>query len=262
MDDDVPGMEKRMSLGDHISELRQRLIICLVAVGVILLGAMFFWVRLWHLALMPLQWTAAITGMPMAKLVTFRWDGPLDGFIAVLRIDLLFTLVLTLPLIIYEIWAFVAPGLTVRERKGIVTIFVAGSGLFLLGAAIAFRFAAPMGMRFLIWFNSTLENSSNLWTGKQYIAFLTMVCLGFGMAFETPLVMMALARVGLITPDGIVRYWRHAMLAMVVLGAVLTPPDPFTQILLASILAVLFFAGYLLARWVTPVYGKHGDEIP
>ena len=89
-----------------------------------------------------------------------------------------------------------------------------------------------------------------------------MACLGFGVAFETPLVMMALAKVGLITPAGIIKYWRHAMLAMVVLGAILTPPDPFTQILLASILVVLFFIGYLLACWVSPGYGKQDSEMP
>jgi sec-independent protein translocase protein TatC len=84
----------------------------------------------------------------------------------------------------------------------------------------------------------------------EYFGFLTMACFGFGVCFETPLVMLALAWAGLITPEGVIKYWRHAVLTMVVLGAVFTPPDPVTQIMLASMMAGLFFLGYWLMKLV------------
>jgi len=249
-DDEVVG-EKRMSLAEHLIELRRRILVCLFAFGTIFLLGLFFYQHLWAAVRLPLVWAAEMSGKDPKTMVPFQWLGPMEGFVAVLRVDLMVTFILIAPVIAYEIWAFIVPGLTRRERRAIVLIFTAGSGLFLTGVFVAFRFASVIGMSFLVLFNQTLEGTTDAWTGELYLNFLAMVCVGFGIGFETPLVMMALAWVCLITPAGILRYWRHAVLLMVFLGAIFTPPDPFTQIMLASIMIALYFLGYLLARCVS-----------
>jgi sec-independent protein translocase protein TatC len=238
--------ERRMSLGEHIDELRLRLIRCIAAFGICFFVGIFAYPWLWRMVRWPLTWAGEWTGQTAEQLVTFQWLGPMDGFTLVLRIDLILSVMIALPVIIRETWGFVSPGLTRREQRGVLAIFTAGSVLFTVGAAIAFRWATGIGMQFLIWFNNTLEGSVNQWTPEYYLSFLTMVCLGFGIAFETPLVMMALAWVGLITPEGIARYWRHAIMGAVIIGAIFTPPDPFSQIILATLLLALYFLGYLL----------------
>lgn len=131
-------------------------------------------------------------------------------------------------------------------------ILTFGTGMFFLGVAIAFFHAVPLGLQFLVRFNQTLPGATTMYTMQEYTSFVTMACLGFGVAFETPLVMMALARVRLIHPRGILRAWKHVILGALVAGAVLTPPDPVTQLLLAGILLLLFMLGYGLAWWVYP----------
>ncbi len=254
---------KRMSLGDHLAELRQRLIVSLLAFGAVFLLGMVLYPWLWEAVRLPLAWAPAVDGRPLPEIVQFQWPGPLEGFLTILKIDVLFTIVMTFPFLAYQVWLFVVPGLTRQERRALRAILSVGSLLFFLGVFVAFRYATGLGMRFLVEFNQSLAGSSDQWRGDYYLGFLTMVCLGFGIGFETPLVMLALARVGLITPESILHYWRHALLGMVVLGAIFTPPDPFTQILLALIMTCLFFLGYLLARWfgagpIAP--GEAGDS--
>ena len=235
-----------MSLGDHLTELSRRLWVCVLAFLAVFIGGMFFYQELWSAIRLPLRWAAASLGKPVEEYVHFQWLGPLDPFLAMARVTLFGGFLLVLPILVYELWMFVAPGLTRRERQALVTIFTAGSGLFLLGVAVAFFLALPVGLQWLLWFSGTLEGAVNQWTLDYYLGFVTLVCVGFGLAFETPLVMYALARVGLIGPQGLRRYWRHAILLIVVLAAIFTPPDPFTQIILASFLLVLYGIGYLL----------------
>jgi sec-independent protein translocase protein TatC len=240
--------EARMSIGDHLAELRVRLAICVGVFALAFFCGFIFYREMWDIIRLPIIWTAGQMGKEPGDLIRFQGLGPIQGFVTIARIDLLLALVLTSPIVIYEIWRFVSPGLTRREKRAIFAILSFGSFMFALGAAIAFRFAVPIGLRFLLQFNAGLEQWNEQWTGQEYLGFVTMSCLGFGACFELPLVMMALARVGLITPEGVLRYWRHAVLLMVVLGAVFTPPDPFTQIMLASMLTALFFLGYGLMR--------------
>jgi sec-independent protein translocase protein TatC len=244
--------ERRMSLGDHLAELRARLGICVLALLAAFILGGFFYSQLWTLVRLPVCWAATALGKKPEELVSFIWLSPLGGFTAIARVDLILSLLLVLPLLVYEAWCFVAPGLTRRERGLIFSIFTAGSGLFVLGAVVAFLFGVPLALVWLLSFNLSLEGSLNQWTLDEYLSFLTMVAVGFGLAFETPLVMLALAKAGLIRPEGVRRYWRHTLLLIVVLAAIFTPPDPFTQIILASLLTVLYAIGYLLVRWAAP----------
>ncbi len=242
----------RLSLGEHLQELRTRLIICLLTVGGVFIFGLFFYRQLYDLARWPILWAARGLGQSPDALVKFQALGPLDAFLWIVRIDLFLALILTLPVLIYHLWAFVAPGLTGREKRAVLYIFSAGSGLFLTGVAVAFRVAAPIGLAFLLTFTAELPGFENRWTGPEYMSFLVLCCTGFGLCFETPLVILALVRCGLLTPEQLLARWRHVVLAAFVIGAIFTPPDPLTQIVLASLLIALFFAGYFLAKWTQP----------
>lgn len=247
--------EKRMSLGDHLVELRSRLIVCLLAVGSVFILFFIGYHYLWELIWLPMQRTAVLMNMPTEKLqelVVLQNLRPMDGFLIIIRIAAYASVIVTMPVLLTQTWAFVSPGLTLREQRAARWIFVAGSFLFFSGVAVAFFYGIPLAFRFLLGFNQSLTGLEDRWTIDGYVGFVAMTCIGFGVCFELPLVMMSLAKVGLITPAGIVRYWRQSIMAMVVLGAVFTPPDPVTQLLLASIMIALFFLGYGLARWVTP----------
>lgn len=247
-DEDTPDLDRNMSLGDHIEELRIRLIISLLAFLVAFIPLLVFCTTLFDFYMLPLYWA----GEEASQWVTFRHKGPWGGLSIAVTLSIYTSLLLVAPVWVYQLWLFVSPGLTRRERRAVSPLFTAGSGLFLAGAWVAFAYGVPLGLQFLVGLNNAFEGTENLWETGEYFSFVGLACLGFGLGFETPLVMMALARVGLIKPAGILRYWRQAVVAILCLGALLTPPDPLTQVLLGGIMTGLYFLGYLLALWVSP----------
>jgi sec-independent protein translocase protein TatC len=104
-------------------------------------------------------------------------------------------------------------------------------------------------LEFLLPFNQTLSGWENAFTGRDYVDFIITCCAGFGFAFELPLVMLALAWAGILTPGALRQYWRPVILLIVVCAAVLTPPDPFTLCMLALPMVGLFGVGWLLVKW-------------
>lgn len=250
-DEPVPG-SRRMGLGDHIMELRARLIICVLTMGAAVIFGFCFYRLLWGWALLPRDWAALSIGKPPNEIVPIQLRSPMDSITQVAKLAIDFALILTMPMLVYQVWGFVSPGLKPKEKRAFLPVFIFGSLLFLLGVATAFFFALPLGLEFLIRFSATLPGSKNFWSLNDYLNFVGLGCLGFGLCFETPLVMLALGRLGLITPEGILKRWRHSILVMTVLGAAFTPPDPVTLIILTGIMVVLFFLGYFLVKWAAP----------
>lgn len=248
------GEGKVMSLGDHLAELRTRLLVCVFSLGITFAIGMSFYPSLWRWIRTPLR----RAGEHAEAMVDFQIYSPQGGFFTIVSLVFQLAILVSLPILVYEIWAFVCPGLKRHERRILRFILGVGSILFLLGVGVAFYYGVPLGLQFFLYFNQTLEGVQNQWRTEEYIQFLSFCCLGFGLCFETPLVMMALAHFGLIHPEKILRYWRHVVLAIFILAAIVTPPDPFTQILLAGILILLFFIGYGLARWVGPPSQRGG----
>ncbi|MCX7935430.1 MAG: twin-arginine translocase subunit TatC, partial [Planctomycetota bacterium] len=198
---------------------------------------------------LPLSYAAQSLGRAPEDLVPFQWLAPLDGICALARVDLILAGLITLPLFLYEAWCFLAPGLTPRERFVARAAFTAGAGLFVLGAAAAFFWGAPLALRWLLDFNRSLAGSVNHWTLDGYLAFLGLLMVGFGLAFEMPLLMYILGRLGLLDALRLQRYWRQAALALLVIAAVFTPPEPVGMLILAALLLGLYGLGYLLVWW-------------
>lgn len=236
-----------LSLGEHLDELRARLIRVALAVGLAFILCFAFYQTLWDIAMLPRINAAQMLDMPADKAFPLQFLRPVEGLGEAAGLAIKCALALALPVVFIELWFFISPGLRGSERRAMLIVISGGTVLFFCGVLLAFFIAAPLGLRFLTEFNQTLEGTVQQWTVEGYMGFIAMVCLGFGACFELPLVMAALAWVGLITPAGIARYWRHAVLGIAVIGAAFTPPDPFTMLLLSGCLLALFGLGYLLA---------------
>jgi len=169
-------------------------------------------------------------------------------FIMQLKVSLVIGIVLALPLIVYEIWAFISAGLYPRERRAVRIYGPASFLLFVAGAALAYFIVLPLGAVFLIGKGDTLGLKPML-TIDEYAPFVMWLIVGFGLTFQTPLVILFLARLGLVHPRTFVKYRRHAILAIFVIAAVVTPPDPFTQIAVAIPMLGLYELSIVLARF-------------
>lgn len=252
-------MEKKKTFLEHLMEMRSRMIVIAVAV-VLCTGVCFYFYEEINRGL---RYPLAIANGRLAgeglvvKLIILE---PLGGFSFVVRMGIMAGLILASPVILQQIWAFVAPGLYPRERRAVAPIFWFGLVFFLGGAAVAFFFACPAALEWLVRLNWKLTSSAawgcapgtdpGLMSLRYYVGFLTGVLVGFGIAFETPLVVMALSALGLVTPRWLVKKFRYAVVAAFVMGALLTPPEVLTQMVLALCLIALYVLSIALS-WFT-----------
>ena len=170
-----------------------------------------------------------------------------EAFAVYIKASLLVGILLASPWIFYQIWYFVAAGLYPHERHYVHMYLPFSLGLFLLGAALAFFVVFQPVLNFLLGFNRSLgidpDPRINEWLG-----FVMMLPLGFGIGFQLPLVMLFLERIGVFTVRHYLTYWRVAILVIFVMAAVLAPPDPYSMLLMAFPLTFLYFGGVLLCK--------------
>jgi len=170
-----------------------------------------------------------------------------EPFMIYLKASLLVGAVLASPWIFYQIWIFVAAGLYPHEKRYVNVYLPFSIGLFLLGVAVAFFFVFEPVLNFLFKFNRYLGISPEPRI-TEWLGFVLMLPLGFGIAFQLPLVMLFLERIGVFTVKAYLSYWRVAILVIFVIAAILTPPDPWSMSLLAFPLSLLYFGGILLCK--------------
>jgi len=227
---------KKMSLIDHLEELRRRFIICLLAVLVCSVISYFYSDRI-----------IALLKRPFPHSLVFM--SPQEPFIITLKIALFGGIVFALPVIIYEAWQFISLGLKEKEKKYLLLYGPVSLLLFLSGASFAYFVVIPIGLRFLLGFGgSSLEPVISI---SKYLSLITLMILAFGVVFELPLVSLFLVRIGVVSPQFLAKKRKVAIVAIFVLAAILTPPDAFTQILLAVPLLFLYELSILLSRITT-----------
>ncbi|MCX7915084.1 MAG: twin-arginine translocase subunit TatC [Verrucomicrobiae bacterium] len=220
----------------HLEELRWTLIKSLAALAVAMIGCFIFAPDLLRLVIWPLQ---RVTGDASAYLRTLEVAG---GFTLAMRLALYAGLVVACPLILYFIGQFVLPALTRQERALLWPAFSAGAGMFLLGVAVAYFVAIPAGLRFFLHFNERLGIRSE-WTIDNYVAFVTHMFLAFGLCFELPLVILVLAKLGIVTHEFLRQKRPQVLVAILVVSAFVTPTtDPFNMALLAGPMYLLYEA--------------------
>jgi sec-independent protein translocase protein TatC len=202
---------------DHLEELRWRIIYSLLALGVSV--GLGFWLAYTYNAIGLLA-TPILPLVPEHKLVMLH---PSDGFTIILDTAMTFGFVLASPVILYQVWAFLAPALKPHEKRVGLGVLFSGLVLFAAGAALAYFVVVPLALPWLFSFAG--PSLVPMITAEDYFSFIFAMVLTFGVSFELPIVILALATLGIVTPMFLTKYRRHAIVLIVFIGAFLTPGD-------------------------------------
>lgn len=236
--------DEKVPFIQHLEELRYRLIISLVAVGAGTILAFLFKERIFHFLARPLLEALP----PENKQLIFT--GLYEAFMVYLKASLLGGLLIAIPVVFYQLWAFIAPGLYAKERRGIMPFVVVSSFFFLGGAIFGYYVVFPYGFRFFLGFAG--EFIKPLPSMKEYLGFATRLLLAFGIIFELPIFIFFLSRVGIVNPRVLKKGRKYAIPMVFALAAILTPPDVITQLLMAGPLIVLYELGIWVAILFSP----------
>lgn len=231
--------DKRMTLVEHLDELRRRLLISLATI--LIATCLAFW---------KVKEIAAYLAKPVGHLVFLS---PVEAFMAYLKLAFFVGLFISSPIVIFQIWQFVSTGLTEKERKTFIFYFPFSIALFLSGAAFAFFIVIPWALKFLIDFAG--PNVLPMLSISKYISFVVVLLLMFGVVFELPIAILLLTKLGIVSPAGLRKNRKYAILLIFIVAAVLTPtPDAFTQLLMAIPLIFL----YELSIWLSKLVRGNG----
>lgn len=229
------GSDDKLPFTEHLEELRYRLIVSLIGVGVGFAASYAF-----------SQQILAFLQRPMPTHLVFI--APTEAFFVNLKVALYAGIFLSTPLILFQAWQFVAPGLYEHERRYSLPFLIVSTLLFLVGALFAYVVILPLALHFLI------AQGGELWqpniTLSNYLSFCIRVIMAAGLIFEFPVLMYFLTKIGVVTPEFLVQNRKYALLAAFVISAVLTPPDVFSQVLLAVPLFLLFEVSIYVAKRV------------
>lgn len=242
-----------MPLIEHLAELRKRLLITFAFLGVAFAVLFNFSENIFSLLVFPLNTELKIvTTRPFIQLIEKKavplvFLSPGEGFWMHMKISLVAAVVVTLPVIFYQLWKFISPGLVEKEKKYIIPFIITSTFLFLLGAAFCFIIILPFALTFLLGYKT--EHMTPMLSVGSYMDFCLKFILAFGAIFELPLVIIFLVRFGFMTPDALAKHRKYAILFAFIAGAVLTPtPDAFNQTLMAIPIIILYEIGILVAR--------------
>ncbi len=243
--DDEPSTahEARMTVGEHLEELRRRIIRALLGLAVGVAIAMAAGNHLVDALKHPYIRAMAETGREPELIVLHA----AEGFLIYLKVALVAGLVLSSPWVFYQLWMFMAAGLHRRERRMVLPAVAVSAGLFLAGAAFFLLGVAVPVLRFFIGFSGWLNLRADI-TFDNHVSMMLGLMLVFGLAFQTPIVVLLLARMGVVTRGQLSKYRRHVIVCMFLLGAVATSPSPLDQVALALPMWLLYELGVLLVR--------------
>ncbi|PWZ06287.1 Sec-independent protein translocase protein TATC, chloroplastic [Zea mays] len=233
--------DKEMSIFDHLEELRERIFISVLAVGAAILGCFAFSKDL----VLFLEAPVTVQGVRFLQL------SPGEFFFTTLKVSGYCGLLLGSPIILYEIIAFVIPGLTRDERKFLGPIVLGSSVLFYLGIFFSYTVLSPAALNFFVNYADGAVES--LWSIDQYFEFILVLMFSTGLSFQVPVIQLLLGQLGLVSSDQMLSIWRYVVVGAVVAAAVLTPStDPLTQMLLAGPLLGLYLGG----AWMVKLTGR------
>jgi len=239
--------EDKQPFTAHLDELRRRLIICFVAVGVGFGVCYFFKFELFNILVTPLRKAMNDGGG------TLVYTHITEAFLTYLKTAFIGGLMLASPVIIYQFWMFIAPGLYDKEKRMLVPILFLSVFFFVGGALFGYFLVFPIGFPFLL--NFAPPEIRAMLSMKIYLGFASKMLLAFGLIFELPLVITFLARLGIVSVDFLKKNRKYAILLFFVLGAILTPPDVLTQFMMAMPLLALYEISIIGAR----IFGKKRD---
>ncbi|MCG9133555.1 twin-arginine translocase subunit TatC [Candidatus Poribacteria bacterium] len=260
-----------MTFWEHLEELRRRIIIIAITIAVFTLICLSFSGPIEKVIMFPLGTSmntliagaidtaggseASILGFLSIAMragtssvnAELMKVGPLEGIMAFLKLGITAGILLALPIIIYQVWAFVFPALNREEQRFAIPLFLIILTFFILGAAFAYFIVTPVVLQFSAQLYPSMPNR---WDLQNYVGFITRLILGFGIAFELPIVMAFLSRIGVINAQGFREKQSYALLGICVMSALLTPADPWSMLLMAIPLFLLYQLGIFFAYLV------------
>ncbi len=231
------------SLIEHLLELRTRLVRALLGVGVVLLALLPFTRRIYDLLAAPL-----VARLPEGQ--HFIAVNPAGAFFAPLKLTFFVALFAAAPWVLYQAWAFVAPGLYQREKRLAKPLLASAVALFYSGCAFAYFVVLPSVFGFLVKFSPAAVAITP--DANAYLDFVLVIFLAFGASFELPVALVILVLLGWVTPKQLQDARGYAVVGIFVLAAIITPPDVVSQLLLAIPMCGLYELGILAAKWVSP----------
>ena len=229
------------SIWDHLDELRARLLKMLAVIFVMTLAA--FWASDWMLV-----WLLKPAPLNPRTLTSLQ---PAGVFLQSMRLALISGVVLSLPVVLSQVWGFISPGLTVAERKVMMISLYIGTLLFSGGVFFAYYGVVPKALQFF-WSYSLHLGVQPAWTIDAYLNFILMFLLSFGIAFELPLVLLLLIRFGVLKREWMIEKRPFAIVVIAILAGALTPPDVVSQLMMGIPLWILFELSLFVSRWFLP----------
>jgi sec-independent protein translocase protein TatC len=228
----------------HLFELRDRVIKAGLAIIIVFASLVYWAPDIFHIFAQPLLSSLPAGGKMIVTDIT-------GSFFVPMKVTMLVAFLIALPWVLYQMWAFIAPGLYQHERKLVIPLVVSSYSLFLFGMAFAYFLVFPTVFNFMAQYNAPLgaEMSTDI---DKYLSFAMTTFLAFGITFEVPVVVVVLVRMGLVTLAKLKEIRPYVIVGAFVIAAVVTPPDVLSQLLLAIPMTLLYELGLLIARFYQP----------
>lgn len=242
-----------LPLIQHLKELRERLLRCLAAVLIIFLSLAYFAPHIYTFVATPMQRV-----LPEgSQMIAYEVASP---FLTPFKLTFFVSVFLAMPYILYQVWSFIAPALYRHEKRVAIPLFISSVVLFYVGVAFAYFIVFPLMFGF---FTSIAPGGIQVAPDiASYLSFVLTVSFAFGLAFETPVATVLLIWAGIVSADSLAAKRPYIVIACFVAGMLLTPPDVFSQVLLAVPMWLLFEVGVFFGRWISPKDKKDTEEEP
>jgi sec-independent protein translocase protein TatC len=244
--------DKEQPFVSHLVELRDRLLKVILAVLLVFLGLMPWAAQIYDILAQPMM-LALPEGTKMIA------TGVVTPFLVPIKVTLLVAFIGALPIVLYQAWAFIAPGLYTHEKRMALPLVLASTLLFLVGMAFCYFFVFGVVFKFINQFApASITPAPDI---EQYLAFVMTMFIAFGVTFEVPVVVLVLVRAGVVSLQKLREIRPYAIVGAFVIAAVVTPPDVMSQLMLAVPLVLLFELGLLLARFVGTKKSAETDKL-
>ncbi len=232
--------DEKLSFTDHLEELRRRLIICLIAIGIGFSISYYFAETIFR-----------FLSSPLYKLLpqnsTFIFTNLTDAFFTYIKLSFFAGIIFAIPVILYQTWRFIAPGLYEHERRYVVPFISLGTLFFIAGISFGFYIVFPVAFKFFVSY--TTDSIKILPSIKEYLSFCCSFLLAFGVIFELPIIIFFLARVGIVSEKQLRSNRKYAVLIAFIVAAILTPtPDVVNQTLMAVPIIILYEISIIMIR--------------
>ena len=225
-----------MTYLQHLEELRRRLIVCIVAV---MAGCAVSWIFAWDIL--------SILKGPAGN-ITLHYLKPMEPFLVRFKLTLFGGVLLALPVILFEVLAFLSPALKKKDTSFAIVVMLMILAFFSAGVALGYYFVMPVGITWLL--DLAAGQMSPVLSASEYVSFAGWFMLAFGLAFETPIFIWMLVALGVLTPEQLRRQWRYAYIIILLFAAVITPDwNPVTMLMVAVPMVLLYEMSILLARF-------------